>query len=80
MIDWLLNLFRVPPLTIDLARVQLEERKQRREALERELSGRDAEDCIRRVKLRMQLGDSVWIQPLYNVNENLTEWLTRKRS
>lgn len=79
MIDWFLNLFRVPPLSIDLARIQLEERTQRREALERDLSGRDAEDCMRRVKLRMTYGDTVWVQPLYNVREHLDEWLSRKK-
>lgn len=80
MIAWFLNLFRVSTdFSICLARVQLEERVHRRESLERELSGKDAQECLDRVRRRMTLGDSVWIPPMYNREETFRAWKRRHR-
>lgn len=79
MFEWLRNFFRVEPLHIDIARVQLEERQARREGLDRELSGRDSQECLERVRRRMALGDSVWIPPYFRGDESYKTWRHRHR-
>jgi len=77
MFEWITNLFCVGPLYVELARVQYEERIERRAALDRGLSGRDAQQCLARVRRRMTEGDSVWLPPMYGRVEALKAWKRR---
>jgi len=93
MLDWLRQLLvsdhvrdrlRFKDDHIDLARVQYEERVARREALDREFSGLDAQACFARVRRRMAPlsgpdPDPVWIPPLYNAEPSYREWRRRHR-
>jgi hypothetical protein len=78
--DLLAWLFPVESFSIELGRVQLEERVQRRETMEREMSDSDAISCVARVRRRMTIGDDEWIPPMYGRAEALREWRRRHRS
>jgi hypothetical protein len=71
--DWIF----ADPLAIDHARIQWVVREERRAAMERELSGRDARSCMERVQRRMQDGDAVWIAPMHGRAAALEAWLRR---
>jgi len=80
MFEWFINFFGIGPLYVDLARVQYEERTERRAALDRKLSGRDAQQCLARVRRRMTEGDSAWLPPMYGRAEALAAWKRRHPS
>ncbi len=67
-------------MKISLARIQLEERVLRREALERDLSGKDAQECLARVRRRMIVGNRVWIPPIYNPYQSYLAWRKKHRN
>ncbi len=74
-----IRLFGSAPLAIDLARVQWTVREERRQALDREQSGKDAAECVARVKRRMQLGDTVWVPPMYGREAAWKAWCRAHR-
>jgi len=67
-------------MNIALARIQLEERVLRREALERDLSGKDAQECLARIRRRMTYGSRVWIPPIYNPYQAYLAWRKKHRN
>lgn len=77
-IAWLLS-YAPNDFCIDLARVQFEEQRQRREALDRELCGDDYAACRERVIARMRDGDKYWIPPMYNREKHHKRWLKKQR-
>lgn len=70
---WIVGLFE-PELKIALWRAQLEERVERRQSLDRELAGRDAQECVERVQRRMRDGDANWIPPMYGRVQAFRAW------
>jgi len=73
--DLLSVLSPVPEFSISLARAQLEERRERRERLDRDTaSDGDSQECIARVRRRMVEGDTNWIPPRYNADVKYREW------
>lgn len=76
VVDWL---FAAPPMAISLDRVQLAEREERRASLDREHSGRDAQECFDRVSRRMRNGDKDWIPPMYSRAKAFKAWRKKHR-
>jgi hypothetical protein len=74
---FLLWLFDKDGLHVELSRVQLEERVERRKRLDMEHSGSEALACFARVKRRMTDGDNVWIPPMHGRESALEAWLSR---
>ena len=77
--SWIDRFFSGGEQHLDLARIQWAEREERRARMELELSGKDAQDCVERVKKRMRLGDSVWMPPMYARSEAYRVWRRKHR-
>lgn len=64
---------------IDAARINIEEQKDRRISLIMELSSKDAQDCMSRVRSRMRDGDKNFIPPMFNREEAYQKWCAKHR-
>jgi hypothetical protein len=76
LLSWLFP-FNDDGLRVELSRVQLEERIERRKKLDMDHSGAEALACFARVRRRMTDGDNVWIPPMHGRESALHAWLRR---